>query len=186
MAKNNRTSKNVPATLETTPEVVTLETVEVVSAPVETTPEVPTAPTFETFEPGKKGSARFATKGARDVYGFGSETFSSAFYRLVSTGEYTEAELKEAIAIEFPGSVGKSTFGVTLSDSRNFFGKYSASRSAILRREVGTGKLSFDPERDALIRSAIEGGILSELRGIPFGGRKYREIVSRFGLPIPE
>jgi len=125
------------------------------------------------------------TIGSKDTLGFGEGTVTGAIIRAIASGVFTRKEIVESILDDFAGSneakrkATKTTISVTFSDVRSPFGKYHASRSLILR-EDSKGRVSFEPERYALVVKAIASGILSEIRGASTS--KKSAILAKYGF----
>jgi len=135
----------------------------------------------------------FKALGELDEFGFGENTETSYLLGLLSTGEYTKDEMLKMFQEKFAGPESKDpggfkrkkiSFGVFLSDVRKQWGTYHASRGLIIVEGDG-GKLSLDPDRTKLIKSAIKNGVLKELKG--FTLKKHPEkvaaVIKKFKLP---
>lgn len=187
MSKKNRTPETASVSPVETPEAIETATpsetaaVETSAVSVETPEKAEETP--ETFLPLTSGGKNtFGTKGPRDSFGYGSETVTSLFYRLLSEGKTTKDGIRAAIIEAYPATAGKSTVSVLFSDASKPFGKYPGSRGLGIRVSSKTGFLSFDPSEETKVKKAIEGGILSRLRGLSFGTSKYRNVLREFGL----
>jgi len=125
-----------------------------------------------------------------DDWGFGTGTQPSFLIRALESGGKTKENIRsEFIAHFYPGipyaeAKGKSGFNVFFSDSKRPVSTYHASRSLLILKDAA-GCLSLDPERAALVKAAIAGGILTKLRGLDFkrDKAKFNEVISSFGLP---
>jgi hypothetical protein len=137
---------------------------------------------------------RFTTVGARDAFGFGSDSEVSFLIREIRTGTYTRKTLLTAFLARFvpTGEESdtrrkKTSFSVFFSDVKRNFGTYYASRALpILADENGI--LSFDPVRLAVVEKAVSDGILPELKGLSpkRTPEKLRKVLDRFGVYYPE
>ena len=132
---------------------------------------------------------RDAEHTGNDEWGFGMSTQSSFLIRALEAGGKTKEEIgSEFDARFYPGlssaeAKRRGGFGTFFSDSKRPVGTYHASRSLLIFRDTA-GVLSLDKERVVIVKAAIAGGILNNLRGLHFqrDKGKFDKVLRSFSL----
>lgn len=123
-----------------------------------------------------------------DAWGFRLGTYNSYLMGAIEAGGKTRETIRSEFFHAYPDATGKSTFPVFFSDVIRPFGSASVSRSIRIETD-GRGRVSFDPARAALVKSAIAQGLLKELGRADNGpyprkdSAAIEEVLRRFGLP---
>jgi hypothetical protein len=129
-----------------------------------------------------------------DLLGFRSGTQQHFLLSLLLTGSFDRMQLWQQFAQEFvPDNNAdelkkkKISFGVFLGDVQRPIGLYGGSRSLILQVD-SQGVYSVDPDRLALVKKALEGGILARLRHLDFkkDQAEIKALFILFGLPCSD
>jgi hypothetical protein len=100
-----------------------------------------------------------------DDWGFRIGTRNSFLMQTLEQGGKSKEQIKLEFQNKFPGSAGKSTFRVFFTDVIRPFGSASVSRCIRIESDE-SGRLYLDPERSRVVKSAVAGGILTEINAL--------------------
>ncbi len=100
-----------------------------------------------------------------DCWGFRIGSRNSSLMQALEQGGKSKDEIRLEFQYSFPGSAGKSTFGVFFSDVIRSFGSASVSRCIRIESDE-CDRLHLDAERASLIKSVVAAGILVEINAL--------------------
>jgi hypothetical protein len=100
-----------------------------------------------------------------DSWGFRLGSRNSFLMQALERGGKCKEEIRLEFQHSFPGSTGKSTFGVFFTDVIRPFGSASVSRCIRIESDE-RGRLHLDSERASLIRLVVAAGILADINAL--------------------